>query len=158
MAFDATTARRPVILQHLLLGMNAHINLDLGVCASELADPGMIDAIRADFDAVNDVLAELVDGCQNALGEVSPWLGLVDRIGGSGDEAVIRFSLDDGPSAGVEGCRPAVVAHPVPGGTGDRRRRRRRGRSRPAGPSPRHRGERACSSSSDHASGPSRPT
>ena len=92
-AFDATTARRPVILQHLLLGMNAHINLDLGVCASDLADPGMIDAIRADFDAVNDVLAELVDGCQNALGEVSPWLGLVDRIGGSGDEAIIRFSL-----------------------------------------------------------------
>ena len=39
------------------------------------------------------MLAELVDGCQNVLGEVSPWLGLVDRIGGSGDEAVIRFSL-----------------------------------------------------------------
>ena len=92
-AFDATRSRRPIILQHLLLGMNAHINLDLGVCASEIAEPGMIDAVRADFDAVNDVLADLVDGCQNALGEVSPWLGLVDRIGGSGDEAVIRFSL-----------------------------------------------------------------
>ena len=52
------TARRPIILQHLLLGMNAHINLDLGVCASELAEPGAIDAIRVDFDAVNDVLAD----------------------------------------------------------------------------------------------------
>jgi hypothetical protein len=92
-AFEATTEWRPIILQHLLLGMNAHINLDLGVCASDLAEPGMIDAIRVDFDAVNDVLAELVDGCQNALGEVSPWLGLIDRIGGAGDEAVIRFSL-----------------------------------------------------------------
>jgi hypothetical protein len=39
------------------------------------------------------VLAELVDGCQAALGTVSPWLGLVDRIGGPGDEALIRFSL-----------------------------------------------------------------
>jgi hypothetical protein len=92
-AFDATTAWRPIILQHLLLGMNAHINLDLGVCASDLAEPGAIDAVRVDFDAVNDVLAELVDGCQNALGEVSPWLGLVDRIGRAHDEAVIRFSL-----------------------------------------------------------------
>src|SRR6266508_6246532 len=27
-AFDATSSRRPIILQHLLLGMNAHINLD----------------------------------------------------------------------------------------------------------------------------------
>ena len=51
--------------------MNAHINLDLGVTASELGGGGSIDAVRADFDAVNDVLGELVDGCQAALGTVS---------------------------------------------------------------------------------------
>ena len=49
--------------------------------------------MRADFDTINDVLGELVDGCQGALGQVSPWLGLVDRIGGSNDETIIRFSL-----------------------------------------------------------------
>jgi hypothetical protein len=92
-AFAATTEWRPIILQHLLLGMNAHINLDLGVSAAELAAPGAITALRADFDAVNDVLGELVDGCQNVLGEVSPWIGLADRIGGRGDEAIIRYSL-----------------------------------------------------------------
>ena len=32
-AFEASRRRRPIILQHLLLGMNAHINLDLGVAA-----------------------------------------------------------------------------------------------------------------------------
>ena len=93
MAFEAAGRWRPIVLQHLLLGMNAHINLDLGVTASELADGGSIDAVRADFDAVNDVLGELVDGCQGALGQVSPWLGLADRVGGSGDETLIRFSL-----------------------------------------------------------------
>lgn len=92
-AFEATTKVRPIILQHLLLGMNAHINLDLGVTASELADEASLDAVRVDFDAVNDVLAELVDGTQGALGEVSPWMHLVDRIGGGGDETLIRFSL-----------------------------------------------------------------
>jgi hypothetical protein len=92
-AFDATRRWRPVILQHLLLGINAHINLDLGVTASTLGEGGSLEAVRADFDAVNDVLAELVDGCQQALGEVSPWLDLADRIGGSGDETMIRFSL-----------------------------------------------------------------
>jgi uncharacterized protein DUF5995 len=92
-AFQATRRRRPIILQHLLLGMNAHINLDLGVTASEIGGGQSIDAVRADFDAVNDVLGELVDGCQGALDSVSPWLGLVDRVGGSGDETLIRFSL-----------------------------------------------------------------
>jgi len=92
-AFETTRQWRPVVLQHLLLGMNAHINLDLGITASSL-DPGQsIDAVRADFDAINDVLGELVDACQGALGDVSPWIGLADRVGGSKDEAMIRFSL-----------------------------------------------------------------
>jgi hypothetical protein len=93
LAFEAAGRWRPVILQHLLLGMNAHINLDLGVTAAEHAIDGALDAVRADFDAVNDVLAALVDECQGALGDVSPWLGLADSIGGRGDETMIRFSL-----------------------------------------------------------------
>ncbi len=92
-AFAAAGRRRPVIVQHLLLGMNAHINLDLGVAASEVADGGSLADVRADFDAVNGVLGELVDACQGALDEVSPWMGLVDRIGGGHDETIIRFSL-----------------------------------------------------------------
>jgi hypothetical protein len=92
-AFEAATQRRPVILQHLLLGMNAHINLDLAVTTSELAVDGSLAAVRHDFDAVNDVLGALVDGCQEALGQVSPWIGLADHVGGGGDETLIRFSL-----------------------------------------------------------------
>jgi Family of unknown function (DUF5995) len=92
-AFEATRRWRPVILQHLLLGMNAHINLDLGVTASTLGEGGSLAAVREDFDAINDVLAELVEGCQQALDEVSPWLDFADRIGGAGDETMIRFSL-----------------------------------------------------------------
>ena len=92
-AFEAAAQRRPVILQHLLLGMNAHINLDLGVTTSELAVGGSLDAVRPDFDAVNDVLGALIDGCEAALGQVSPWIGLADHVGGGGDETLIRFSL-----------------------------------------------------------------
>jgi hypothetical protein len=92
-AFEASSRWRPVIVQHLLLGINAHINLDLGVTAAEIGGAGPLEAIRADFDAVNDVLAELVDGSQAALNEVSPWLEWCDRVGGGGDEAIINFSL-----------------------------------------------------------------
>jgi hypothetical protein len=92
-AFEVARGWRPIIVQHLLLGMNAHINLDLGVVASAAGDAGGLDAVRADFDAVNDVLGELIDGCQGALDEVSPWCDLADRVGGRGDESLIRFSL-----------------------------------------------------------------
>jgi hypothetical protein len=92
-AFQAATRWRPIVLQHLLLGINAHINLDLGVAACDVAEGRPLDAVRADFDAVNDVLGQLVDGCQGALDEVSPWLDLVDKIGGRSDETLIRFSL-----------------------------------------------------------------
>ena len=92
-AFETTTQWRPVILQHLLLGMNAHINLDLGVTVAELGDVEALAALRADFDAINDVLATLVDGSQDALGQVSPWCKLIDRLSGPTDEAVINFSL-----------------------------------------------------------------
>lgn len=91
-AFRAAGRWRPIALQHVLLGINAHINLDLGVAAADVGG-NELDAVRADFDAVNDVLGDLVDGCQAALGSVSPWLDLVDRIGGKGDETLIRFSL-----------------------------------------------------------------
>jgi hypothetical protein len=92
-ALGASTHWRPVILQHLLLGVNAHVNLDLGVTAATVRGGDPIDAIRADFDAVNDVLADLVECCQGALGQVSPWLDWCDRIGASHDEALINFSL-----------------------------------------------------------------
>jgi hypothetical protein len=92
-AFRATQQWRPIILQHLLLGMNAHINLDLGVTVCELGDGQPIEAARADFEAMNDVLGQLVDSCQGALDSVSPWLGLADRVGGGGDETLVRFSL-----------------------------------------------------------------
>jgi hypothetical protein len=92
-AFETAANWRPIILQHLLLGINAHINLDLGVAAAEIGGTGPLDAVQADFDAVNDVLGELVEGSQGALDQVSPWLDLVDRVGGAHDEALINFSL-----------------------------------------------------------------
>ena len=39
LALDTAEARRPIVLQHLLLAINAHVNLDLGIAAAETA-PG----------------------------------------------------------------------------------------------------------------------
>jgi hypothetical protein len=93
-AFAAAQRWRPTVLQHVMLGINAHINLDLGIVTAEAADAsGGLAPIARDFDEVNVLLASLVVACQDAVGAVSPWVGLLDRVGGRADTALVRFSL-----------------------------------------------------------------
>src|SRR5689334_422946 len=42
-SFDASAQRELLILQHLLLGMNAHISLDLGIATAAVATEGRIN-------------------------------------------------------------------------------------------------------------------
>lgn len=86
--FDAAKEWRPGVLQNLLLGMTAHIGLDLGVVAAEVATGPTgqgLDSMRPDFDAVNDVLSSLVPNVEAAVGRLSPAIGLLDRAGGRAD-------------------------------------------------------------------------
>ncbi len=92
-AFDAAERWRPLIIQHLLLGMNAHLNFDLGIAAAEVAPSGQLSTLRRDFDAINDLLGELLDVVQERLATVSPWMGFFDRVGGRTDEAIANFSM-----------------------------------------------------------------
>jgi hypothetical protein len=92
-AFETARDGRCLVTQHLLLGINAHINLDLGVAAAAAAPPGEVGALRDDFETINDVLAELVDRMQGSLATVSPWTRYVDIAGLRFDEALVTFSL-----------------------------------------------------------------
>jgi hypothetical protein len=91
--FEAARLGRLVILQHLLLGMNAHINLDLGIAAAEVAPGASLAALRRDFDEINRVLREMLDEVQDRLARVSPWMGLLDRVGARTDEAICSFCI-----------------------------------------------------------------
>lgn len=97
-SWDATFAAgrdaRPILLQHLLLGVNAHINLDLGIAAAAAAPGDALPALRRDFDRINEILASVLDHVQRALSRLSPCLGLLDRLGGRHDDEVVRFSID----------------------------------------------------------------
>jgi hypothetical protein len=82
-----------IIVQHLLLGVSAHINLDLAVAAAQ-ASPGQeIHGLRRDFLLINDILARVALAVQEAVGAVSPYLWLLDRFGGRTDEQVLDFSI-----------------------------------------------------------------
>ncbi len=80
-------------IQHLLLGMNAHINLDLALTAAEVMRGKDIQHIKNDFNKVNDILASLVNELQNSLARISPLFFLVDWLGKDRDEALINFSM-----------------------------------------------------------------
>ncbi len=92
-AFKAAPAWRPLILQHLLLGMNAHINLDLGIAAARTAPGAALPALKNDFKEINKILASLLDEVQAKIGKLSPWLAWLDFVGKGIDEAVFNFSL-----------------------------------------------------------------
>jgi hypothetical protein len=64
----------PIILQHLLAGVNAHIDLDLGIAAQAVAPPGNLEALHNDFNTVNDVLTSEVGAVVNEIDELSPAL------------------------------------------------------------------------------------
>ena len=93
-SFEAARSWRPLIVQHLLLGVNAHINLDLGISAAETAPGDTLPALRRDFDRVNELLSMLIRQVLVDVAEVSPLIGLLDLVGGRHDEEVIRFSVE----------------------------------------------------------------
>jgi uncharacterized protein DUF5995 len=94
-AFDV--ASRPghdtLILQHLLLGINAHVNLDLAVAAADLCPGEAITTLRADFQRINAVLVSLLGPVRTCLDRFSPLLDVLDRVGGRDDDQVLNFSI-----------------------------------------------------------------
>jgi len=92
-AFEATEQWWPIVLQHLLLGMNAHINLDLGIAAARTAPHEQLPDLQDDFNKINTILASLVGEVEDELAQIWIMLGLLDRFLGNIDEAIINFSM-----------------------------------------------------------------
>jgi len=93
-AFESAKGTRPVVLQHLLLGINAHINLDLGVAAAEVCKGSELGALQRDFDSINDILASRVSVVRAQIARVSPLTSLLERVDPTADRAVINFSIE----------------------------------------------------------------
>ena len=93
-AFDATHRWRPMVLQHLLLGMAAHIQWDLGVVAATVVPGAELPGLKADFMEINALLGELLDEVQAELDHLSPWMRALDLAAGNLDEALARFGMD----------------------------------------------------------------
>jgi hypothetical protein len=88
-----TGQKRGVIMQHLLLGINAHINLDLGIATAATMKGYSLREIQKDFNTVNIILASMIDLVQDELLKVSPLMFLLDNFGKNFDEKMTEFSI-----------------------------------------------------------------
>ncbi|MCZ8522470.1 DUF5995 family protein [Paenibacillus caseinilyticus] len=93
LSFEAARNPRLLILQHLLLGMNAHINYDLGIAAAETSPGAELGSLYTDFNKINAILAGLVGSVVDEIQELSPWIRLLDKIDIKAEFAVINFSM-----------------------------------------------------------------
>ncbi len=93
-AFTLAEKNSPIVLQHLLMGMNAHINLDLGIAAAEVAEGEKISGLKTDFFKINEILASLVNEVQNNLSLIWPFLKTILSITGKIDNLLVEFSME----------------------------------------------------------------
>ena len=94
LAFDATRDENVMTVQHLLLGVNAHINFDLVFSLYDLletewaaATPEQREQRHADHEMVNRIIGETTDAVQDQVVErFSPWVEIFDKMLGPVDE------------------------------------------------------------------------
>ena len=93
-AFKTSNNYWPIVLQHLLVGMNAHINLDLGIAAVEVSKNGNINDLEDDFNKINKILSSLVNEVQNDLAEMWPTLKKILQKTKKADDFLVDFSME----------------------------------------------------------------
>ena len=100
-AFDKATQDDVLILQNLLLGINAHINYDLVLALVDMLEPeweGLTPERRQlryeDHHHVNDIIGRTVDSVQDQVVDPAlPAMGLVDALLGPVDEWIASRTI-----------------------------------------------------------------
>lgn len=93
LAFESAERWRPLVIQHLFVGMNAHIGLDLGIAAATV-QPENPEGLKGDFNKINKVLNSLTNTVQDELAEIFTPMKLLDRLAGGSDEKIAGFAME----------------------------------------------------------------
>jgi len=112
-AFDTTKKYWPTVLQNLLLGINAHINLDLGIAAVQTCPGEDIHALKDDFDKINTVLAGLIGDVEKSMAEIWPTLSFILKRIGKADNFLIDFSMQQARDGAWKFATELAVLNPA---------------------------------------------
>jgi hypothetical protein len=96
-AYHAAGSAKLTVLQQLLIGINPHIMIDLGVAAARTCPGDQIAGLETDFNTVNAIILSLFPVIDAELDELSPFERFVDHsfLGFLKDKA-IDLSIDEG--------------------------------------------------------------
>jgi hypothetical protein len=92
-SFTAAAEPDCIVVQHLLLGVNAHINLDLSIALAEAIGPERMSDFSDDFQCVNEVFRHVTGTVVVNTSRFSRVLRWISRILGRGEDRVIGFSV-----------------------------------------------------------------
>lgn len=72
-AFQAAANNKLIIMHDLLLGINAHINRDLGIAVADtVRENGELSGKENDFNKINEILSEMVNGPSESFAFLKP--------------------------------------------------------------------------------------
>jgi hypothetical protein len=95
LCFDAARTGTGLVLQDLLLGVNAHVNNDLPVALSNVSIEPDRAARYRDHTAVNAVLGAVTERATQRIAALyAPGVSMLDDCAGQLDELLSLFSLD----------------------------------------------------------------
>ncbi|SIS89626.1 DUF5995 family protein [Chryseobacterium gambrini] len=92
-AFEAAKNKNLLILQHIFLGMNAHINLDLGISAASIMPYRKINPLKKDFENINNVIASINQKVQDSLNKICYPVELIDKLSNGKDNVILDFAI-----------------------------------------------------------------
>lgn len=92
-AFDTAQNKELIVVQHLLLGINAHINLDLGIAAADICTSDNIHQLQKDFVKINDTIADIYSKLQPRFTKISWPAIFLSKLDPRITNNVINFSI-----------------------------------------------------------------
>lgn len=92
-AFDACENSDLIVLQHLVMGINTHINLDLCIAAAECCPGDKIYALQSDFEMINAIIEGQSQLVQTSLSNIWFPLKFITSISNKEQKAVLNFSI-----------------------------------------------------------------
>ncbi|PQA96293.1 hypothetical protein SAMN05421796_101557 [Chryseobacterium piscicola] len=111
LAFEATKNKDLLILQHIFLGMNAHINLDLGISAASIMPYRKINPLKKDFENINTVISSINQKVQDSLNKICYPVNLIDKLSNGKDNVILDFAIS---KARETSWATAVIASNTP--------------------------------------------
>jgi len=92
-AFSSCENSGLIVIQHLILGMNTHINLDLSIATADASVGTDIFDLQSDFEKINLIMASLINETQEKLTKLWWPLAVISKIANDRDDDVINFSI-----------------------------------------------------------------